>query len=174
MSAPTTIRSVNVPNWSTAIDVGIRRTTTAELPPAESSAVMLSRALVEVLSGRRLLGQLRIHCSPDIYDALPGGCRPRRRHYPTWSVCSSANRPTASQRSALSSSARTGSARWPFDSKASTVGGGSSPWNWADLRPAAGPFSTRSLAIPTTPAAVRSMRGNPGGDRHAEGEQRRR
>jgi hypothetical protein len=31
---------------------------------------MLSRALVEVLAGRRLLGQLRIHCSPDIYDAL--------------------------------------------------------------------------------------------------------
>lgn len=76
MSAPTTVRSVNVPTWSTAIDVGIRRTTTADLPPAKPSAVMLSRALVEVLSGRRLIGQLRIHCSPDIYDALTGRVPP--------------------------------------------------------------------------------------------------
>lgn len=31
---------------------------------------MLARALVEVLSGRRPLAQLRVHCAPEIYAGL--------------------------------------------------------------------------------------------------------
>jgi hypothetical protein len=67
---PTTISSQDVPTWSSEADIGVRLTTSENLPPAKRSASVLARALVEVLSGRRPLGQLRVHCAPEIYAGL--------------------------------------------------------------------------------------------------------
>ena len=50
--------------------MGVRRTTTAQLPPAGRSGPMLARALVEVLSGQRPLPQLRVHCAPEVFAGL--------------------------------------------------------------------------------------------------------
>ncbi|MET0863791.1 MAG: Rv3235 family protein, partial [Nakamurella sp.] len=67
---PTTITAAGVPGWSSESDVGVRKTSTNNLPLADRSASMLARALVEVLSGRRPLAQLRVHCAPEIYAGL--------------------------------------------------------------------------------------------------------
>jgi hypothetical protein len=67
---PTTIASHGVPKWSSEADVGVRLTTSSNLPPAKRSASVLARALVEVLSGRRPVAQLRVHCAPEIYAGL--------------------------------------------------------------------------------------------------------
>ncbi len=67
---PTTISSAGVPPWSSEADVGVRKTTSEHLPPAKRAASVLARALVEVLSGRRPLAQLRVHCAPEIYAGL--------------------------------------------------------------------------------------------------------
>jgi len=64
------LHSAGVPAWSDEADVGVRLTTTADLPSAERSASVLARAVIEVLSGRRPLGQLRVHCAPDVYAGL--------------------------------------------------------------------------------------------------------
>ncbi len=69
-AAPTLVAAAEVPSWSEEADVGVLRTGTAALPPARRTASVLARALVEVLSGRRPVGQLRIHCSPEIYEGL--------------------------------------------------------------------------------------------------------
>ncbi|GGL85958.1 Rv3235 family protein [Nakamurella endophytica] len=60
----------DAPAWSRELDVGVRRTTTAALPPAERVGATLARALIEVLGGRRSLGQLRVHCAPDVFAGL--------------------------------------------------------------------------------------------------------
>jgi Family of unknown function (DUF6459) len=67
---PTTIRKPGVPPWSSESDIGVRKTASEHLPPAGRAGSVLARALVEVLSGRRPLGQLRVHCAPDIYAGL--------------------------------------------------------------------------------------------------------
>lgn len=67
---PTTIASHSVPKWSSEADVGVRLTASENLPPAKRSASVLARALVEVLSGRRPVAQLRVHCAPEIYAGL--------------------------------------------------------------------------------------------------------
>lgn len=59
-----------VPSWSAEAEIGVRRTTTAELPAARRAAQMLSTALVEVLSGRRPVGQLRVHTAPGVFAGL--------------------------------------------------------------------------------------------------------
>ena len=64
------VHSSAVPAWSEEADIGVRLTTTADLPAAERSASVLARAVIEVLSGRRPLGQLRVHCAPDVYAGL--------------------------------------------------------------------------------------------------------
>ena len=64
------VHSAGVPTWSDEADIGVRLTTTADLPSAERSASVLARAVIEVLSGRRPLGQLRVHCAPDVYAGL--------------------------------------------------------------------------------------------------------
>ena len=66
----TAIGASGVPPWSSESDVGVRRTGTRALPSATRSAQVFARALVEILSGRRPLAQLRVHCSPDIYAGL--------------------------------------------------------------------------------------------------------
>lgn len=50
--------------------MGVRKTTTAELPSAQRSGPVLARALVEVLSGQRPLPQLRVHCAPDVFAGM--------------------------------------------------------------------------------------------------------
>jgi hypothetical protein len=50
--------------------MGIRRTATAQLPPATRTGPVLARALVEVVSGQRPLAQLRVHCSPEVFAGL--------------------------------------------------------------------------------------------------------
>ena len=70
VARPTTIAAAGIPSWSSESDVGVRKTSTDQLPPADRSASVLARALVEVLSGRRPLGQLRVHCAPEIYAGL--------------------------------------------------------------------------------------------------------
>ena len=73
---PTTIASTGVPPWSSEADIGVRKTASEHLPPADRAASVLARALVEVLSGQRPLAQLRVHCAPEIYAGL--GERPSR------------------------------------------------------------------------------------------------
>jgi hypothetical protein len=67
---PTTIASPGVPSWSSEADIGVRKTASHHLPPADRAASVLARALVEVLSGQRPLAQLRVHCAPEIYAGL--------------------------------------------------------------------------------------------------------
>ncbi len=66
------VHSTSAAAWSEEADIGGRPTTTAELPAAERSASVLARALIEVLSGHRPVGQLRVHCAPDVYAGLAG------------------------------------------------------------------------------------------------------
>ena len=64
-----------VPPWSSEADIGVRKTASQHLPPAERAASVLARALVEVLSGQRPLAQLRVHCAPEIYAGSRRPCR---------------------------------------------------------------------------------------------------
>jgi hypothetical protein len=66
----TSIAAVGVPPWSSESDVGVQRTGTGLLPPAARTGPVFARALIEVLSGRRPMAQLRVHCAPDIYAGL--------------------------------------------------------------------------------------------------------
>jgi hypothetical protein len=52
------------------MDMGVRMTASAALPPAERTAAAMVRALLEVLSGSRPLAQLRAHCAPDVFAGL--------------------------------------------------------------------------------------------------------
>lgn len=67
---PTTITSRGVPSWSSEADIGVQRTASEHLPPADRAARVLARALVEILSGQRPVAQLRVHCAPEIYAGL--------------------------------------------------------------------------------------------------------
>ena len=67
---PITVQAPGVPPWSTDRDIGVRRTATADLPSADISAVMLSRALIEVLAGRRSPHQLTAHCAPHVFAGI--------------------------------------------------------------------------------------------------------
>lgn len=69
-SVPHTVTAAGVPGWSQDADMGVRRTATAQLPPADKSGSMLARALVEVLCGQRPLAQLRVHCAPEVFAGL--------------------------------------------------------------------------------------------------------
>ena len=69
-TASTVVADPDVPCWSEESDIGVLRTGSAALPPVRRAASVFARALVEVLSGRRPAGQLRIHCSADIFEAL--------------------------------------------------------------------------------------------------------
>lgn len=66
----TSIAAAGVPPWSSESDVGVQRTGTGLLPPAARTGPVFARALIEVLSGRRPVAQLRVHCAPDIYAGL--------------------------------------------------------------------------------------------------------
>ncbi len=59
-----------VPDWSTDDDMGIRTTSSAALPLAVDAGTVLVRGLIEALSGRRSLDQLRAHCSPQVFAGL--------------------------------------------------------------------------------------------------------
>jgi hypothetical protein len=91
---PTTIAATGVPTWSSESDIGVRKTATEHLPPADRTARVLARALVEVLSGRRPLAQLRVHCAPEIYAGLaarPGAVPLALPHLLTVRVCEPAD-----------------------------------------------------------------------------------
>lgn len=71
--APAARNSVScdaVPSWSAEPDVGVRRTATAQLPDVTRAAQVFATALIEVLGGRRPVGQLRIHASPTVFAGL--------------------------------------------------------------------------------------------------------
>ncbi|MEP6561918.1 MAG: Rv3235 family protein [Nakamurella sp.] len=70
LRGPTTIVAAGIPSWSSESDIGVRKTSTEQLPSADRSASVLARGLVEVLSGRRPLAQLRVHCAPEVYAGL--------------------------------------------------------------------------------------------------------
>jgi hypothetical protein len=69
-TVPTSVACEAVPSWSADADVGVRRTATAALPPAGRAAQVLATALVEVLCGRRPMGQLRVHTAPGVFAGL--------------------------------------------------------------------------------------------------------
>ena len=71
-AVPDTVAEPGVPGWSQEADMGVRRTASAQLPPAGRSGSMLARALVEVLCGQRPVPQLRVHCAPDVFAGLQG------------------------------------------------------------------------------------------------------
>ncbi|WP_395725199.1 Rv3235 family protein [Nakamurella sp.] len=68
--APTSVACAAVPSWSADPDIGIRRTGTAQLPAAPRAAQVFTTALVEVLAGRRPVGQLRVHTAPAVFAGL--------------------------------------------------------------------------------------------------------
>lgn len=70
--APTSVACAAVPPWSADPDMGIRRTGTAQLPAAARAAQVFATALVEVLAGRRPVGQLRVHTAPAVFAGLVG------------------------------------------------------------------------------------------------------
>lgn len=69
-TAPRTISNSDVPSWSKEADMGVRKTGSGALPPALRTGQALARALVEMLSGRRPMAQLRVHCAPDVFAGL--------------------------------------------------------------------------------------------------------
>lgn len=64
------VASAEVPDMSHAADVGVRPTSSAQLPAAQRVATALSRALIEVLTGARPVNQLRVHCTPPVFAGL--------------------------------------------------------------------------------------------------------
>jgi len=61
-----------LPGPTSTAERGVRARLSAagQLPPARRAAQVLATALVEVLSGRRPVGQLRAHCAPGAYAAV--------------------------------------------------------------------------------------------------------
>ena len=74
----TTTVEDTVPGWSREADVGVRSTSSADLPPAGRAAQLLARALIEVLSHQRPLAQLRTYCAPDVFAGLQARQQPTR------------------------------------------------------------------------------------------------
>lgn len=64
------VASAEVPDMSHAADVGVRPTSSAQLPAAQRVATALSRAMIEVLTGARPVNQLRVHCTPPVFAGL--------------------------------------------------------------------------------------------------------
>ncbi len=68
--AATSVTCEAVPSWSADPDMGVRRTPTAQLPTAARAAQVFATVLVEVLTGRRPVGQLRVHAAPAVFAGL--------------------------------------------------------------------------------------------------------
>lgn len=64
------VASPAVPDLSQAGDIGVRHTSTQQLPPARRVATAMSRALIEILTGMRPASQLSAHCTPPVFAAL--------------------------------------------------------------------------------------------------------
>jgi hypothetical protein len=64
------VASPAVPDLSQAGDIGVRHTSTQQLPPAQRAATAMSRALIEILTGMRPANQLSTHCTPPVFAAL--------------------------------------------------------------------------------------------------------
>lgn len=60
----------SVPGWSNEPDIGVAKTPSTALPSPRDTAVVLARALIEVVAGRRSLTQLATHCSPEVFAGL--------------------------------------------------------------------------------------------------------
>ena len=75
-SAGTPVVDWTVPGWSRDTDVGVTRTASSALPSARQTAGILARALIEALAGVRQVGQLSVHCSPEVFAGLRGRVRP--------------------------------------------------------------------------------------------------
>lgn len=58
------------PPWPADPDLAARGSATAQLPPAARAAQVFATALVEVLAGRRPVGQLRVHSVPGVFAGL--------------------------------------------------------------------------------------------------------
>lgn len=69
-ATPSSVACDAVPSWSADPDMGVRRTATAQLPDVMRAAQVFATALVEVLGGRRPVGQLRIHAAPTVFAGL--------------------------------------------------------------------------------------------------------
>jgi hypothetical protein len=69
-SPPVSGRCDAAPSWSGDPETGGRRTAAAQLPPAARAARVFATALVEVLTGRRPIGQLRRHTAPTVFAGL--------------------------------------------------------------------------------------------------------
>lgn len=70
VSVPASVAAEAVPAWSADADAGIRRTASAQLPPPARAGRAYATALVEVLAGRRPVGQVRVHAAPAVFAAL--------------------------------------------------------------------------------------------------------
>lgn len=68
--APSSVACDAIPSWSAEPDMGVRRTATAQLPDVTRAAQVFATALIEVMGGRRPVGQLRIHASPAVFGGL--------------------------------------------------------------------------------------------------------
>lgn len=69
VAIPATV-AADVPSWSADPDIGIRRTSAANLPVPGRAATMFARGVVEVLAGIRPVEQLRSHCAPEVFAGL--------------------------------------------------------------------------------------------------------
>lgn len=69
-AAPVSVACEAVPSWSAEPDMGVQRTGSAQLPDVTRAAQVFATALIEVLSGRRPVGQLRVHASPTVFAGL--------------------------------------------------------------------------------------------------------
>lgn len=70
VTGSTSVACEAVPSWSAEADVGVRRTATAQVPAPGRAAQVYATALVEVLAGRRPVGQLRVHTAPAVFAGL--------------------------------------------------------------------------------------------------------
>jgi hypothetical protein len=68
--APLTIADLDVPDWSTEADIGIRPTPARNLPRAAVASRTFAAALLDIMTGRRADRQLRPHCAPTVFGGL--------------------------------------------------------------------------------------------------------
>jgi hypothetical protein len=68
--APLTIADLDVPDWSTEADIGIRHTPARNLPRAAVASRTFAAALLDIMTGRRADRQLRPHCAPTVFGGL--------------------------------------------------------------------------------------------------------
>ena len=64
------ISDPTVPTWSAEPGVGVRHTASTGLPAAVRTGQAFARGMVEVLSGRRPMSQLRALCAPGVFAGL--------------------------------------------------------------------------------------------------------